>query len=221
VRNYIFVDESGDPGLDGNPRYMLVGMQMDEDGLTRFRQHLTAFRYHHEVVKELKAQRFADKLSPQARHLLDFLADLTDDGYIASTATWLEKEKYRKGGGPYLAKTGTTWQFRHFQLRLLLERHVSHVTWAAETDLVIDRWKMSLDQRGNLEQYLRGNYNLRPVFANITTVDSVYCDPIQVVDIYGRLLRRVVEGGAEADESALAHRLMEIHEIKGGIYAGA
>ncbi|MGH2747210.1 MAG: hypothetical protein ACRDKB_04740 [Actinomycetota bacterium] len=85
-------------------------------------------------------------------------------------------------------------------------------------DLVIDRWKMSPEKRLNLEEYLRGNFRLRPVIAYITTVDSAYADPIQVVDIYGRLARRVVEGKATDEEQTLCHRLMALEEVRGGLY---
>lgn len=217
-KEFLFIDESGDPGLVGNPTYLLVCLHASEEAVDRIRRHLTTFRYHHDVVKEMKAQRWADKLSPVTERLLHFMADLTDGGDILSTATWLNKDKYRAGGGPYLAATGTTWLFRHYQLRRVLELHRARTSWSDATDLVIDRWRMSLEQRANLEGYLRGNFALRPVLASITMVDSAYCDPIQIVDIYGRLLRRVVSGAPSPDETGLAHRLMEIHEVVGGLF---
>jgi hypothetical protein len=213
--DFLFVDESGDPGVGGNPFYLLVCVQVDEDRLELVRKHLTAFRYHHEVTREFKAQRWADKLSQQTRRLLEYLADRTDDGTVTSSATWLNKPTYQQNRGPYL---GDSWKFRHYQLRRLLEVHVQRKGWNRAADLVIDRWRMPLDQRRNLEEYLRGNYNLRPTFASITTVSSVYADPIQVVDIYCRLLRRVVTGVGNAEETALAARLIHAVEIKGGLF---
>lgn len=83
---------------------------------------------------------------------------------------------------------------------------------------MIDRWRMLPELRKNLEDYLRGNYKLRPSIATITLVDSAYADPIQVVDIYGRLARRIVEGRAAAGEVALGKRLMDLTEVTGGLY---
>jgi hypothetical protein len=78
---------------------------------------------------------------------------------------------------------------------------------------------MSLDQRRNLEDYVRGNFKLRPMIASITTVDSAYTDPIQIVDIYARLVRRVLLDRADDEERVLAGRLVQLVEVRGGLYA--
>jgi hypothetical protein len=218
-KEFIFVDESGDPGPEGNPLYILIATHVSLPALDDIRRHLAAFRYHHDVVREFKDQRWAEKFSPASRHLLGFLANITDAGQITSTGTWLEKPTYRLGGGPYLAGPGQAVRFRHFQLRLLLEHHIARRGWGQNVDLVIDRWRMSLDQRRNLEDYVRGNFKLRPMIASITTVDSAYADPIQVVDIYARLVRRVLLDRADAEERVLAGRLVELVEVRGGLYA--
>lgn len=217
-KEFLFVDESGDPGVAGNPLYILIGMHLSASVLDHVRRHLAAFRYHHDVVREFKAQRWADKLSPATRHLLEYLADLTDPGDITTTGNWLDKGRYLAGGGPHLSSPGEAVRFRNYQLRRLLERHRGRRAWGENLDVVIDRWRMNVDQRRNLEDYLRGNFRLRPVIASVTTVDSVYTDPIQVVDIYGRLARRVVLGSASPEESALCARLMELQELTGGLY---
>jgi hypothetical protein len=95
---------------------------------------------------------------------------------------------------------------------------VARRRWSEAVDLVIDRWAMTLDQRKNLEEYLRGNFKLRPVIPWITLLDSAYCDPIQVVDIYSRLVRRVVTGVGTREEVALCDRLVDLEEIRRGLY---
>ncbi|MFN8621166.1 MAG: DUF3800 domain-containing protein [Chloroflexota bacterium] len=218
AKEFIFVDETGDPGLEGNPIYALVALHMDEETLDQVRRHNAAFRYHHDVVREYKAQRWADKLSSATRHLLGYLADLTDEGRITSTVTWLRKDVYRAGGGPYLDETGQTAHFRNYQLRRLLQRHISRRRWGYRLDLVIDRWQLTIDQRRDLETYLRENYQLRPVIASITLVDSAYVDPVQIADLYGRLARRCIENAASSEELELCGRLMSMFQLTGGLY---
>lgn len=59
---------------------------------------------------------------------------------------------------------------------------------------------------------------LRPAIPRITLVDSAYCDPIQVVDIYSRLIRRVVTGVGTPEEVAPCGRLVDLEEIRRGLY---
>jgi hypothetical protein len=146
-----------------------------------------------------------------------FLGDLTEAGEITTTAHWLRKDTYRSGGGPYLFPGSDTTKFRHFQLRLLLEHHRKRRTWGDAVDIVLDRWSMSQEQRHNLEDYIRGNWKLQPI-GHVTTVDSAYVDSVQIVDLYARLVRRVVEGKATDEQESLCHRLMDVKEVVRGLF---
>lgn len=111
-KEFIFVDESGDPafGPGSQPFYLLVAMHCSAEVLVDIRRHLASFRYHHNVRREFKNQKWADKSTGPTVRLLEFLADLTDEGRLATTCAWLLKEKYRAAGGPH---TTSTWRFRH------------------------------------------------------------------------------------------------------------
>jgi hypothetical protein len=215
-KEFVFIDESGSPGMAESLPYLVVALHLSEECVHRVRQHMTAFRYHHSVVKELKDQRNAGKLTPQTRRLLEPLADMSDASDIRATCNWLDKQTYKANKGPYL---DNAQYFRNYQIRRVLERHRVRSPWSTDLlDVVLDRWSMDEDQRRNLEEYLKGNWNLEPRIAHVTTVDSVYVDPIQIADIYTRVARKIADGSANDEERALASRLMSIREVRGGLY---
>src|SRR5689334_9539954 len=101
-REYIFVDESGDPGFQGGSNlYALGALHTDQPNLEMVRHHVAAFRYLGEVKKEFKATSWADKLSPTALRLLHCMEDMTASGAVTATAIWLNKGTYGSNHGPY------------------------------------------------------------------------------------------------------------------------
>ncbi len=190
---------------------------MAEPLLNHIRLHDAAFRYHHQIVKEYKDQKWAPGIGQAGHRLLIALADLTAPDQLTATVTWVDKAKYRSNGGPHLAP-GKSREFRHFQIRRLLETHRAARSWSTRLDVVLDRWEPSIEGRRNLEDYLRGNYGLRPQIETVTFVDSLYADLIQIADLYTRLARLVVTGSPSPDHMALAGRLFSLKEIDRGVY---
>lgn len=96
---FIFIDESGDPGppVEGsNSVYILVALHLSDAALRQAQRHLTAFRYHHGVSKELKdtGALLKDRFTPVTRALLEFFAELVPTGEATATGHWLRKDTY-------------------------------------------------------------------------------------------------------------------------------
>lgn len=99
-KEFLFVDESGDPGpRSKDDIYILTGVHMTEAALDACRPHLAAFRYIGEVTKEFKNQRLSERFASRTKLFLECFADLTDTGTITATANWLNKTTDIAGGG--------------------------------------------------------------------------------------------------------------------------
>lgn len=191
---------------------------MDEATHRDFSAHVSSFRYFHGVNREFKDWGGLIKVPAtiQWRTLMEYLSNRTMAGDITTTANWMDKATYKGNGGPYL-NPGQSSLFRHFQVRLLLERHRPRRAWGRDVEIVLDRWSMSQAQRANLESYIKGNWHLQPV-GNVTTVDSTYVDGIQVADLLTRLARAIADGTATADQRTWGGKLLDIGEVKKGLY---
>lgn len=216
---FVFVDESGDPGFPGhNAIYLLVACHMDERTYADVYSHLVAFRYFHGVNREFKDWGGLTKVPPtqQWQSFMGFLRDRSLAGDVAITCTWINKPTYRSNGGPH-TDLGQSSRFRNFQLRRLLETHKARNGWGPNVDVILDRWSMSHEQRVNLETYIKTNWNLRPI-GSVSTVNSAYVDMIQAVDLLTRLARKVIEGSVTQELHDLAEDLMTIRELRKGLF---
>ena len=187
--DYIFVDESGDPGyathpetgaLLSSPFFAMAALHVTDDSYSHIIRHLAAFRYLRRLSRELKIP--AQK--PDFSRLLQPVQELAEAGEtISASVVYLRKEEYR---GPYLHPNGQRGQdarrFWNFTLRRLLEWHFAANPLISERyDLVLDRIEMSRPQQAELAEYL--NRNLRiPAPINVTHASSLYVEALQVVD---------------------------------------
>jgi hypothetical protein len=217
---FLFVDESGDPGPDGTPLYVMACIHVDGPTLYAVQTHLVNFRYHHGIKGELKdwGGLLKDQPTSMTRALLRVLVELTDPKGIRATANWLDKATYKTNRGPRFDDGSPTHWFQNYQLRRLLGRHSAHHPLGDNADLVLDRWPMTIEQRLSLRNYLREKCDLRPPPAHITVADSSYVPMVDLVDFYARLARRVAEGSMNPEYESFCKALMNVKEITGGLY---
>lgn len=220
--SFSFVDESGDPGFGAgsNPIYILACMHVDQATLGDLIKHVSAFRYHHGVIKELKdwGSLLKDEPNTQMKAFWGWITAAASDGRLTTMVNWLDKATYVARGGPHLGDGSETIRFRNFQLRLLLQRHRLR-QWSNNIDLVVDRWSMNQGQEDNLRTYLRENAYLQPPLAHITISDSAYVEALQVVDLFTRIARKVIEGEGSDWHQDIWNRAMVAREVTGGIYS--
>ena len=199
--DYIFIDESGDPGYTTDPStgellstayYTAATFHICDDCFRDLNAHVAAFRYLTGMSKNLK-------LPPEHtifEKLIQPIATLAVNGRnIWASAVYLDKQRYT---GAYL-KPGSKRlpdpiKFRNRVLRSLLEYHFSFYPLRSQHyDLVLDRIEMTKSEVENLQNYLAGNYNI-PTPTHITHASSIYVEGLQVVHHIATGYKDVVSG---------------------------
>jgi hypothetical protein len=166
--DFIFVDESGDPGYATDPKtgeltsseyYASAALHVCDDSISHINAHIASFRYYTGMNRELKLppekEVFNKLLEP-----IQMLAQ--SDKNIWASAVYLDKRKYT---GRYLKAGGDRPQnpvhFRNSILRYLLEHHFQRCPLQSKQyDLVLDRVEMTRNEIENLRKYLASNYNI-------------------------------------------------------------
>ena len=181
-RDFLFIDESGEPG--NFTEYFIMGLlHITDVSFSKLNIHLGAFRYFGEIKKELKSTRL-NKI--QKEKLLDILNfSINENSFVKASAVYVDKKNYK---GNYLkdrdiySKDST--RFRHFVMRRLLEFHFeSNKAQSDEIELIIDRFHSTENKERQMRNYLRNEYfcNL-PKFLYITQADSTYVELLQIAD---------------------------------------
>lgn len=186
--DYIFVDESGDPGytldpstgqLLSTPYYVVAALHICDDCFPAINTHIASFRYLTGMNRELKIPPEKDVF----KRLIEPLSDLAIGGRnIWASVIYVDKERYT---GRYLKPGGrrppSPTMFRNRMLRCLLEFHFSLCSLQSrQFDLVLDRVEMAQYDAQNLQAYLAGNHHI-PTPTHITHASSIYVEPLQIV----------------------------------------
>ncbi|MBM3149661.1 MAG: hypothetical protein FJ013_06475 [Chloroflexi bacterium] len=198
---YLFIDESGDPGHpSGSKYYAEVALQISGDHFSCLVHHSVAWRYIRRLTSEMKRLPRGHEMKP----FLEPLSELQQTGAIKCSCVYLTKDNYT---GPYLKSDSPRGVnpvlFRNFVHRQLLEFHFSRYTQKYQNiELVFDRFEMTGEAIANLASYLRGNLRL-PNLKHITHADSLYVDALQIVSQLVTVVKDVVLEQSDAAQLKL------------------
>ena len=181
-RDFLFIDESGDPG-DFTEYFIMGVLHITDISFRKLNIHLGAFRYFGEIKKELKSTRLNKVQKEKLLDILNF--SINENSFVKASAVYVNKKNYK---GNYLrdcdiySKDST--KFRHLIMRRLLEFHFKNNKMQSdEIELVVDRFHSTENMEQQMRDYLRNKYfcNL-PRFLYITQADSRYVELLQIAD---------------------------------------
>ncbi|OGJ64157.1 hypothetical protein A3C37_04015 [Candidatus Peribacteria bacterium RIFCSPHIGHO2_02_FULL_53_20] len=180
-RDFLFIDESGDPGTF-SLYYILGLLHVTDLSLKELNLHLGAMRYFGNIRREMKSGRLSKE---QKGRLTAILSAVNDQCFIRASAIYIAKKDYK---GVYLEdKLGypqSSNKFKNLMLRRLLEVHFNHgKPQSDEVELVIDRFQLSEPLEQQMRNYLRvDKHKILPAFIHITQADSRYVELLQIAD---------------------------------------
>jgi hypothetical protein len=223
--DFLFVDETGDPGREGSKCFGLALLQVNSKCYMSIRRLLFSYRLLSGMFPEVK-----DLPQKPIAHLnlLRGISSLVEAGLVQVSGIYIYKERY---GGRYLkwidsgyAVAETEWRYylRNYLLRHLLEMHFSDKpTPNEDTDLVLDRVMLTEAQRANTLSYLNGKTQIAlrqpfviPKIIHLTIADSEYVGALQLVHIIADLVKTCAIGNLSGESEKLS-RLFRIVEFIG------
>lgn len=180
-RDFLFIDESGDPGSFSD-YYILAVIHLTDLSLKDINLHLGAMRYFGNIRREMKSGRLSKE---QKERLTAILSTVNDQCFVRASAVYIEKKDFE---GAYLKdKPGYPQSFNKFKnlmLRRLLEVHFGRgKPQTNEIELVIDRFQLNETLEQQMRNYLRiDKHKILPAFIHITQADSRYVELLQIAD---------------------------------------
>ncbi len=205
--NFVFVDETGDPGSDitkgASAHFGMALICIKDEDYEAFNLLLSQV---HWLCGTAKSITLGNK-PVRALNLLRGLQELAKNGIISASGLFINKEKY---GGRYLTWSDSNinpneWRYylRNYLLRHLLEFHFTeNKTLLKEPiDLVLDRVMLSQSQYDNIFKYLNGKpdiplkkpFEISPI-SYITISDSKYTGGLEVAHLLADILRDQAKG---------------------------
>lgn len=204
--DFLFIDESGDPGIRGTNYYTCCVLHVTDISLHEVVQKISEFRFYFDHYHEIHSH----KLSKNRLRKLNQLLRKKKRHFKSSVVT-LDKKNYK---GFYLKDRGLKKAdsnlFRKYIYRQVVDFHfLNHKIETKRVELVLDRANLSSEDMDNLEGYLR-RWSLLPRLDALTEVDSKYTDCIQVADVIASCFRPEI---LEDKYSGFSHKIADHKDI--------
>ena len=206
MAEYLFIEESGDPGyilLDraSSKHYAELALQLNGDSLSDVIAHIINWKY---VLGKLYEAKDLPRGEQCKRYLAPIL-ELHRQGKLKCSCVHLFKDRYT---GPYLKPELPTGHeplyFRNFIHKELLEHHFTQfpITHKVGINLIFDDYRMPFEEVRNIEDYLQNNWNL-PSFKRIIHDDSISNLALQITSQLVRIVNGIVLGTIDKERKEL------------------
>ncbi len=219
--NFVFVDETGDPGKQGSEFFGVALLQVHSDNYKTIGNLLATYQLLSGMFAEVKElpQKYIVGLN-----LVRSIASFAEVGLIEASGLYIDKNRY---GGRYLTwsdpeydipKKDWPYYLRNYLLRHLLEFHFAqNLASDDEVDLILDRILLTEEQRVNTLSYLNSHtpIPLRQPFTiphvkHLTIADSKYIGSLQIVHLLAELMKSCAKSKVHEEQSVLIKKFFRI-----------
>lgn len=180
-RDFIFIDETGDPGKKGTPYYICTLFHVTDAAIMHLYSAVCTYRFMLDHYHEMHGHNLSLHRSRKLNKILS-----KSKKYFNCSVVMVSKESYK---GPYLDRYESKRNpvlFRKFIYRQVLNFHFSkHKPLTKHLEIVLDRSNLSQSDFNNLRGYIY-KYGNCPNLEIITEVDSKYVELLQLADVLGR-----------------------------------
>lgn len=205
-RDFLFIDESGDPNIRGSNYYCCSLIHVTDADIGYLSSVVSDFRFFYNYHQELHSH----KLSVSRLAKLNMLLRRKRRHFKASVV-FLDKAAYK---GFYLRDRGrrkaSSNLFRKYIYRQVIDFHFGNFEAATRhVELVFDRSNLSHNDISNLISYLQ-KWSRLPKTEKFVEVDSKYVDLIQVADLIAYFF---TPGILDKKENGFSHSFIHHKDI--------
>jgi len=214
--NFVFVDETGDPGSDiskGASLYFgMALLSVKDKDYKALRLLLSQIHWLRGTATSIELRITYNK----SLELMRGLKELASHGVISASGLCINKEDY---GGRYLKWSDVdvlpeewAYRLRNYLLRHLLEFHFAVSDTASEpVDLILDRVTLTEKQRKETLDYLnsrtaiplREKFKIPPI-KFLTLADSEYVGGLEIAHVLADILKETIKGDITPEVKAVS-----------------